>query len=111
MANDSEFINYVVDQISSSGHVRFRHMFGGTTLYCNDKVVALICDNQLFVKPTEAGRTFIGDVVEAPAYEGAKNSFLISDGIDDGEWLSQLIRLTEAELPKPRPRKKKRPQT
>ncbi len=107
MANDSEFINYVVDQISASGQVRFRHMFGGTTLYCNDKVVALICDNQLFIKPTEAGRSFIGHLVEAPAYEGAKNSFLISDEIDDGEWLTQLIRLTEAELPKPRPRKKK----
>jgi len=107
MANDNDFINYIVDQISSSGDVRFRHMFGGTTLYCNDKVVALICDNQLFVKPTEPGRSFIGDVVEAPAYTGAKNSFLISDEIDDSEWLSQLIQLTEAALPKPRPRKKK----
>ena len=107
MANDNDFINYIVDQISSSGDVRFRHMFGGTTLYCNDKVVALICDNQLFVKPTEPGRSFIGDVVEAPAYTGAKNSFLISDEIDDSEWLSQLIQLTEVALPKPRPRKKK----
>ena len=107
MANDYDFINYIVDQISSSGDVRFRHMFGGTTLYCNDKVVALICDNQLFVKPTESGRSFIGEVVEAPPYTGAKNSFLISDEIDDSEWLTQLIRLTEAALPKPRPRKKK----
>ena len=107
MANDNDFINYIVDQVSSSGDVRFRHMFGGTTLYCNDKVVALICDNQLFVKPTEAGRSFIGEVVEAPPYTGAKNSFLISEEIDDSEWLTQLIRLTEAALPKPRPRKKK----
>jgi TfoX/Sxy family transcriptional regulator of competence genes len=107
VASDQEFIEYVVDQISASGHVRFRHMFGGTTLYCNDKVVALICDKQLFVKPTEAGRSFIGEVVEAPAYHGAKNSFLISAQIDDSEWLTSLIKLTEAELPKPRPRKKK----
>ena len=60
----------------------------------------LVCDDQLFVKPTEAGRSFIGDVTEAPAFPGAKMSFLVQDGIDDREWLTQLIRLTEADLPK-----------
>ena len=108
MPNDNDFINYVVDQISTPHDVRFRHMFGGTTLYCNDKVVALICDNQLFIKPTAAGRAYIGDVVEAPPYEGAKNSFLIGDEVDDGQWLSELIGITEAELPVPKPRKKKK---
>lgn len=107
MANDSEFINYVIDQIDPACDVRYRHMFGGTTLYSHDKVVALICDNQLFIKPTEAGRLYIGDVVEAPPYEGAKNFFLISDEIDDNEWLSNLVRATEGALPKPKPRKKK----
>lgn len=108
MANDLAFIEFVVDQIDPSCDVRFRHMFGGCTLYSHDKVVALICDDQLFVKPTEAGRSFIGAVVEAPPYEGAKDSFLIGDEIDDGEWLTQLITLTAAELPAPKPRRKKK---
>jgi len=108
MANDLAFIEFVVDQIEPSCDVRFRHMFGGCTLYSQDKVVALICDDQLFVKPTEAGRSFIGDVVEAPPYEGAKDSFLIGDKIEDGEWLTQLIALTAAELPAPKPRRKKK---
>lgn len=82
-------------------------MFGGTTLYSKGKVVALICDHQLFVKPTDAGRDYIGDVTEAPAYKGSKNFFLIADDIDDAEWLTKLIRLTEQELPKLAPRKKK----
>lgn len=108
MASDLEFINYVVDQIDPSCDVRVRAMFGGHTLYSKDKVIALIGDNQLFVKPTEAGRSFIGDVVEAPPYEGAKNFFLIGDQIDDGEWLSELVRRSEAQLPTPKPRKKKK---
>ena len=70
--------------------------------------IALICDNQLFVKPTDVGRAFIGDVTEAPAYEGSKNFFLIEDAIDDTEWLTELIRRTEEVLPKPRLRKKKK---
>ena len=77
-------------------------------MYSHDKVVALICDNQLFIKPTEAGRLHIGDVVEAPPYEGAKNFFLIGDEIDDSEWLSNLVRVTQEALPKPKPRKKKK---
>ena len=108
MANDPNFIQYVCDQIDDSCDVSYRHMFGGTTLYSKGKVVALICDNQLFVKPTDAGRTFIGDVVEAPAYEGSKNFFLIGDEIDDADWLTALIRRTEEVLPKPKPRTKKK---
>jgi TfoX/Sxy family transcriptional regulator of competence genes len=108
MANDREFVQYVVDQIDASADMRSRAMFGGYTLYSHDKVVALICDTQLFIKPTEAGRSFIGKVVEAPPYPGAKNFLLIGDRIDDAEWLTRLIAVTEAELPKPKPRKKKK---
>ncbi len=107
MAESQEFIDYVVDQIHDAGAIRFRHMFGGCTLYSNDKVVALICDGQVFVKPTEAGREFIGSPTEAPAYPGAKDSFLIEGGLEDHDWFSELIRVTEGALPKPRPKKKK----
>jgi TfoX/Sxy family transcriptional regulator of competence genes len=104
MANDQAFIDYVIDQVDVD--LTYRHMFGGTTLYMNGKVIGLICDNQLFVKPTTAGREYIGDVVEAPAYEGAKKSFLIEDQVDDGEWLTGLFTATENALPVPRPKKK-----
>jgi TfoX/Sxy family transcriptional regulator of competence genes len=107
VAIDPDFIQYVCDQIDDSCDVSYRHMFGGTPLYSRGKVVALICDSQLFVKPTDAGRTFIGDVTEAPAYEGSKNFFLIGDEIDDAEWLTELVRRTEEVLSKPRPRKSK----
>ena len=108
MANDPDFIQYVCDQIDDECDVSYRHMFGGTTLYSRGKVVALICDNQLFVKPTDAGRDYIGDVTEAPAYEGSKDFFLISDEIDDADWLTGLIRRTEEVLPKARPKRKKK---
>lgn len=108
MASDLNFVEFVIEQIENAGVIRYRQMFGGHTLYCNDKVVALICDNQLFVKPTEAGKLFIGKVVEAPAYPGAKPSFLIEEQIEDKEWLSSLIMLTEKELPIPKQKKRKR---
>lgn len=107
MASDIKFVEFIVDQIQNPNTIRYRKMFGEYTIYCNDKVIALVCNDQLFVKPTKAGRTFIGNVVEVPAYLGAKPSFIIEDKFEDREWLSELIKLTEEELPKSRPKKNK----
>ena len=106
MASDLDFVEFVVDQIENAGAIRYRKMFGEYVLYCENKVVALICDNQLFVKPTKAGKSFIGNVIEAPAYPGAKPSFLIEEQVDDKKWLSSLVKLTAEELPEPKPKKK-----
>lgn len=113
MATDADFITYLVEQMEAAGPITYKKMFGEYAVYCQGKVVALVCDNQLFVKPTENGRAFIGEPVEAPAYPGAKMSFLIEDRLDDREWLSELIRLTERELPasKPKKAKKRSPET
>jgi TfoX/Sxy family transcriptional regulator of competence genes len=107
MASDLSFVEFIVDQIENVGLITYKKMFGEYALYCEGKVVALVCDNRLFVKPTESGRAFIGDVVEAPAYTGAKPSFLIDDRIEDREWISNLIRITYKELPEPKEKKKK----
>jgi len=108
MASDIKFVDFVIDQIEDAGTVGCRKMFGEYVVYCEGKVVALICDNKLFVKPTIAGREFIGNVTEAPAYAGAKLSFLIEEQIEDSDWLCELIRVTEKELPEPKPKKKRK---
>jgi TfoX/Sxy family transcriptional regulator of competence genes len=82
-------------------------MFGEYGIYCNEKMVASVCDDKLFVKPTTRGRTYIGNVVEAPPYPGAKPSFLIpADKLEDAKWLSELIEITAGELPLPVKKKK-----
>lgn len=107
MASDLGFVEYVCDQISNAGSISFRKMFGEYTIYCNGKVVALICDNQFFLKQTESGRSLLDSVVEAPPYPGAKPCFLVGDRLDDREWLSDLVRATERALPAAKPRKRK----
>lgn len=107
MASDKAFMDFVLEQIENAGLITYRKMFGEYGVYSNGKIFALVCDNQLFIKPTAAGRDFIGDVVEAPPYPGAKMYFLIEDRIENRDWLSELIRVTVAELPEPKPKKKK----
>jgi TfoX/Sxy family transcriptional regulator of competence genes len=72
MATDLEFMEFLADQMAGVGEISYRKMFGEYAVYCGGKVVALVCDNRLFVKPTAAGRAFIGAPVEAPAYPGRK---------------------------------------
>jgi TfoX/Sxy family transcriptional regulator of competence genes len=105
MGSALDFVEFIVDQMQSAGIITYRKMFGEYAIYCDGKVVALVCDNQLFIKPTEGGRSFIGDIAEAPPYPGAKTYFLIQDKFEDREWISDLIRLTADELSEPKPKK------
>lgn len=107
MASDQSFVEFIVDQFENVGTITFKKMFGEYGIYSNGKIFALICDNRLFIKPTDGGRKFNKNAVEAPPYPGAKLYFLIGDKIDDREWLSQLSRITVDELPEPKPKKKK----
>ncbi len=108
MTSDQSFVDFIIEQIESAGHITFRKMFGEYAIYCNGKVVALICEDQLFVKATEEGKKYIGKAKEAPAYPGAKMSYLIEDKFEDREWISELIQITAKALPEPKPKKKKK---
>jgi TfoX/Sxy family transcriptional regulator of competence genes len=111
MATRQSTIDFLLEQIEGVGNVSAKKMFGEYGIFCDDRMVAMVCDGQLFVKPTGAGREFLGEVIEGSPYPGAKPCFLISgDKWDDRAWLSSLIRISAAELPipkkKPRPLKK-----
>ena len=109
MASQASTVAFILEQVAGAGAVSARKMFGEYALYCDGKLTALICDDQLFVKPTEAGRAHIGEVTEAPPYKGSKPFFLVSgDGWDDRDWLATLIRVSAAELPHPDKSRRKR---
>ena len=101
MATKQSTVDFITDQLSSLENIRTRKMFGEYALYYEDKVVALICDDNLFVKITEAGKGFVGDdYQEGLPYPGAKPSMLINgDLIEDRRWLAQLIIITYEHLP------------
>ena len=107
MASDLEFVEFVVGQLTGPCTVTYKRMFGEFGLWADGTFFGVICDNKLFVKPTDAGREFIGEPVEAPAYPGAKPSFLIEGKLEDREWVGELVEITVRELPEPKPKKRK----
>ncbi len=108
MASNISFVTYILDQLEGIEDISSKKLFGEYAIYFNKKIVALICDNRLLVKITNSGREYIKDVKEDFPYPGAKPCFLIEDKLEDKEWLCELIRLTEKELPEPKPKKEKK---
>jgi DNA transformation protein len=108
MATEQNTIDFLLDQLSKLGGVSTKKMFGEYCLYLSGKPVGLVCDDQLFLKPTKVGAKLIAKVVEASPYPGAKPHLLITaDQWEDSEWLRELVRATDRELPMPKPKVKK----
>lgn len=109
MATQRRTIDHLLEQAAGAGMVSAKPMFGEYGLYVSDRIVGLVCDDQLYLKPTAPGRAHAEPVSEAPPYPGARPHLLIeADRWDDADWLGALLRVTAAELPAPKPRKPRR---
>lgn len=103
MATDQDFVEYVQSQSGLGNELSFKKMFGEYALYLHSRVVAFACDNQLFLKPTDAGRTLLVKVSEAPAYPGSKLYFRLDEQLEDRELLRKALVTTADALPLPKP--------
>ena len=104
MASDASFVEYVIEQSRLGASLATRKMFGEYALYLGGKVVGFVCDNQLFLKPTDAGRAWLGTVTDGFPYPGAKPHFLITDTLDEPDRLQRLLVITADALPAPKPK-------
>ena len=109
MATRRETVEYVLDQLDPLP-VRARSMFGEYALYCDEKTVAFICDDTVFMKPTTVGEELLGPEALAPAYPGSKLYYAVpGDRLENHEWLQELVQRTADVLPAPRPKPKPKP--
>lgn len=97
MATSVDFANYVKENLDIISPIEIKKMFGEYAVYYKNKVVALLCDNQFFLKPTEKARELIDNVIMQPPYPKAKNYFLI-ENIEDKQFMAELILTTYKEL-------------
>ena len=105
MACNTDFVQYIVDQCSGAGEITVRKMMGDYCIYCDSILFGLICDNNLYIKVTDAGKGLLKEVDLRPPYNGAKDYFYISD-VDDQDYLRDIIKITVKALPVPKAKKK-----
>jgi hypothetical protein len=109
MASDPDFVTFVCEQLQRAGRVTTRKMFGEYALYIDGVVFAFVCDNQVFIKPTEAGRAWLGeDRTEGQAYPGSKIYFTAGARVEDADWMTDLVRVTLRNLPPPKVKEPKK---
>jgi TfoX/Sxy family transcriptional regulator of competence genes len=108
MATSQHTADFILEQTESAGDMSARKMFGEYALYCDGKVVAFICDDRLFMKPTAAATAFLDDTHLAPAYPGSKDYYCVpEDMLEDPGWLCRFVRATWDAVPYPKPKKSK----
>ena len=56
MAVTNDFIEFILDQLSSWGDVTYRKMFGGVGLYKDGKMFGLIADDVAYLKVDDSNR-------------------------------------------------------
>lgn len=59
--SNSEFIEFLLDQLRGFGAVRARKMFGGHGIYRDDLMFALVADDVLYFKVDDTSRAIFAD--------------------------------------------------
>lgn len=108
MATSQATIDAILALYTGGGECSAKRMFGEVGLYLDGKMIALICDDTFFVKPTPGGRELLGPCEEGLPYPGAKPCLkpdaqtLASNGRFDA-----LLETTWKELPMPKKKARK----
>ena len=97
MASSKEYLEYILEQLPSSG-VTYRAMMGEFILYYKGKVFGGIYDDRFLVKPTKGATALLPDAPKELPYDGAKEMLLVEE-TDDRDFLRNLLDATYEELP------------
>lgn len=106
MAVSKEFHNYILENLQKAGEVTTRAMMGGYCVYFRGKLIGDICDNCLFLKPTDFALKLLPDAERAYPYEGSKTKMIVLDDVENTELVSKVLEAMYTELPERKPKKK-----
>ena len=104
MASSKDYLDFVLEQLSSLDDITYKAMMGEFILYYRGKIVGGIYDDRLLVKPTKSVVKMMPDAFYELPYEGAKEMLLVDD-IDNREFLVELFQAMYDELPAPKKKK------
>ncbi len=105
MATHPDTIEEILSHAGDTLELTARKMFGEYGIYLDGKMVALVCDDTLFVKALPVVDELLGPHEQRPPYVGAKphpvvpKAFMAQDGK-----LAKLLRGIWKVLPDPKPK-------
>ena len=107
MATNREFLEYTLELFGDLPEITFRPMMGEYLLYYRGKLFGGLYDGRLLVKPVPSARALLPDAAMEEPYPGAKKMLALTS-LEDRDLLTRLVTAMYAELPAPRPRRRKK---
>lgn len=101
MASSKDYLEFVLEQLSSLDEISYRSMMGEYIIYYQGKIVGGIYDDRFLVKPTKSAKQLMPKAQYEIPYEGAKEMLLVDD-IDNKDFMNKLLNAMVDELPAPR---------
>ncbi|MDB6025701.1 MAG: transcriptional regulator [Verrucomicrobiales bacterium] len=80
MATQKETVAFLLQKLRPSERFSARAMFGEYALYADDKVVALVCDDRLYVKIVPASQELESQCEKGEPYPGARPHYIVEEG-------------------------------
>ena len=106
MGSRAETLAHVLDTLSALP-LAHRRMMGEYVLYLDGRVVAVIGDDRLWIKATPGGRAALPDCPLGPPFPGAKPWIDADTALDDPDRAAQALRAVAADLPPPKPKRRR----
>lgn len=104
MATTTDFVEYVCEQLSGIGSLRYRKMFGEYMIYVDDRPVVIVCDNTAFVKMLPCIAEYMSEAEVRNPYQGAKEHYVLD--IDNAAFSKMIVEKIVAVTPLPKSRRK-----
>lgn len=79
MSTQKETTEFILDTLGNHKQFHVRPMFGEYALYVGDKVVGLICNDQLFIKIVPASSALDSFCEKSSPYPGAKLQYVVDE--------------------------------
>ena len=104
MASSKEYLEFVLDQLSSLADITYKPMMGEYIIYYQGKIIGGIYDDRFLVKSTRSAKQLMPKAPYEVPYEGAKEMLLVED-VDNRDFLNELLNAMVDELPAPKKKK------
>jgi TfoX/Sxy family transcriptional regulator of competence genes len=106
MPNSPATIAHILDTFPDL-NLTVKRMFGEAALYLDGVVVAFLCDDTLFLKPTPSALALFPQTERGPAYPGSKDYIIGSELLDDPDLCTHAFRAVQSDAPPPKPKPRK----
>jgi TfoX/Sxy family transcriptional regulator of competence genes len=80
MATSKETVEFILSKLRHPDRISAKKMFGEYGLYADGKMVAVICDDRLYVKIAPASEELEKQCEKGEPYPRAKPHYLIDEG-------------------------------